>query len=319
MGGYSFIATNFIQYLFKHYPTYEIVNVDKITYAANPTTYKKVKKERYKFYYGDICDYEKMEEIFGIEKPDVVVNFAASTHVDNSIRDAGDFINTNICGVYTLLKLCKIDQFRMIQISSDEVFSDLPLDSKEKFCLDTPYNPHSPYSASKAGGDLLVKSYVHTFALPVILTNSSNNFGPYQHVEKFIPKVITNALQDKEIPVYGKGNNIRDWIYVEDFCLALDCVLHRGTVGKQYLIGGECEKTNNEVANLILDIMKKPQSLLTYVQDRLGHDRRYAIDCSSMKSLGWQPQPDFEGNLKKTVSWYKNNLEWVKHCKTCLV
>ncbi len=320
-GGAGFIGSNFIRYMLRKYPDYGIINYDKLTYAGNLENLKEVEEEfgkqshRYRFIKGDISDVSLVNDIFqaGV---DAVVNFAAESHVDRSIDNCGVFIETNIGGVQVLLDSALRNSIKkFVQISTDEVYGSLGRDGK--FTEDTPLSPNSPYSASKAGADLLVRAYFETYSLPSAITRCSNNYGPYQFPEKLIPLFITNALSDKNLPLYGDGLNIRDWIYVEDHCSAIDLVLHRAEPGSIYNIGGDCEKTNREITDIILKELKKPQGLVTYVEDRPGHDRRYAIDNSKIrKELGWGPVYGFEEGIKKTVDWYVNNTEWWQRIKT---
>lgn len=311
-GGAGFIGSNFIHYLFEKYPDVEITNLDKLTYAGNLENLKKFDNNpRYKFAQGDIADPTIVGEL--VPLADVIVNFAAETHVDRSITGPAEFIKTNVVGTQVLLDAAVKNKKRFHHISTDEVFGSLRLTSKKKFSERTPYDPSSPYSASKAASDHLVRSYVRTFGLKATITNCSNNYGPYQYTEKFIPTVITAALQDKKIPVYGQGTNIRDWIHVEDHNAGVDLVLQKGRIGQTYLLGGNSEKNNLEVVKTILNILGKPESLIEFVADRPGHDLRYAIDSSKIeKKLGFTRKYDFESGLKETVEWYKANQDWWK-------
>ena len=317
-GGAGFIGSNFILYWLKKYPTDQIINLDKLTYAGNLENLKSVEKNpNYEFVEGDICNGKLVNEL--TSKVETIVHFAAESHVDRSIMDPAPFIKTNIEGTYTLLEAAlknKVKRFH--HISTDEVFGALPLDSKEKFNEKTPYNPHSPYSASKASSDHLVRAYFDTYNLPVTISNCSNNFGPYHFPEKLIPLAITNIIEGKKVPVYGDGLYVRDWLYVEDHCRAIDFILNKGKIGETYLIGGLTEDISNlDVIKKILKIMGKDETVIEHIKDRPGHDRRYAIDWSRTKNeLGWSPLHNFEEYLKITVDWYKNNQEWWRRIKT---
>ncbi len=318
-GGAGFIGSNFILYWLKKYPNDKILNLDKLTYAGNLENLKSVEKNpSYKFIHGDICNSKLVNSLIKNKGIDVIVHFAAESHVDRSIRDPAPFIKTNIQGTYTLLESAlknKIKRFH--HISTDEVFGALELNSKEKFNEKTSYNPRSPYSASKAASDHLVRAYHVTYNLPVTLSNCSNNFGPYQFPEKVIALAITNILEGKKIPIYGDGLYVRDWLYVEDHCEAIDLILQRGKIGETYFIGGLTEDISNlEVIKKILQIAGKDESLIEFVKDRRGHDRRYAIDWSKInRELGWKPKHDFEQALKLTINWYKENQGWWKRIK----
>lgn len=322
-GGAGFIGSNFILYWLKKYPQDKIINLDKLTYAGNLENLRSVEKNpNYEFVHGDICNSQLVNSL--TQNIDLIVHFAAESHVDRSISNAAPFIKTNIEGTYVLLEAAlKNNKKRFHHISTDEVFGALELNSKSKFTPQTPYNPHSPYSASKASSDHLVRTYYDTYGLPITISNCSNNFGPYQYPEKLIPLSITNLIEKKNIPVYGDGLYVRDWLYVEDHCTAIDAIINKGKIGSTYLVGGLKESTpeisNIEIANKIVEIMKKNKSDIEYVTDRLGHDRRYAIDWSqTKKELGWQPQNDFEEALEKTISWYQNHQDWwlpLKHKK----
>lgn len=314
-GGAGFIGSNFIHYILKTYPHYKIINLDKLTYAGNLENLKDIQQlENYTFVKGDIADSNIVNNIVS-QGIDAIVNFAAETHVDRSIDDPSQFIYTNIVGTYILLEACKLYNVKkFIQISTDEVYGSL--DEKGFFTENTPLAPNSPYSASKASADLLAYSYFKTFSLPIIITRSSNNYGPYQFPEKFIPLFITNALEDKSLPLYGDGKNVRDWLFVEDNVRGIDLILHKGKIGEVYNIGGECEKENIEVAKEILQILGKPYSLIKFVKDRPGHDRRYAMDISKIKNeFGWVPKDSFHENLKLTIKWYIENQRWWKNIK----
>lgn len=315
-GGAGFIGANFIFYQLKHHPNERIICLDKLTYAGNMATLEPIlNNENFRFVQGDIADKETVERLFVEEKPDIVVNFAAESHVDRSIDDLGVFLQTNIIGTQVLMDACrKYGIKRFHQISTDEVYGDLPLDRPDLFFTeDTPVHASSPYSASKAGADLIVLAYHRTFGLPITITRCSNNYGPYQHPEKLIPLIIYHALGDEPIPVYGDGKNIRDWLYVEDHCAAVDLVMRKGRAGEIYNIGGHNERNNLELIKTILKLTDKPESLITFVADRPGHDRRYGIDYSKIHNeLGWSPKTNFDDGIKKTVEWYCNNKAWRK-------
>ncbi len=303
-GGAGFIGSNFILYQLKKHPEDRIICLDKLTYAGNLETLKDVKdNHKFRFIKADICDKEAVAKAFSEENPDIVINFAAESHVDRSINDTGIFMQTNIIGTQILLDACRKHGIRFHQISTDEVYGDLPIEETDLFFSEnTNLSPSSPYSASKASADLITLSYYKTYRLPVTITRCSNNYGSYQYPEKLIPLTILSALENKPVPVYGNGRNVRDWIYVEDHCKAVDLVIRNGEAGEIYNIGGSSEKSNIEVVSKILEIMDKPKSLITYVPDRPGHDRRYAVDYSKIeKELLWQPETDFEYGLEKTV------------------
>lgn len=310
-GGAGFIGSNFIHYILNKYHNYKIVNLDKLTYAANLKNLKNVENNpNYKFIKGDISDRDFIFTIFKNEKFDVVVNFAAESHVDNSISNPEIFVTTNILGTQILLdasKKYKVERFH--QISTDEVYGDLELDRKDLFFTEnTPLNPSSPYSASKASSDMLVKSYFRTYNLPVTISRCSNNYGPYQFIEKLIPCMIFKALNNEPLPVYGKGLNVRDWLHVYDHCMAIDLILNEGVIGEVYNIGGHNEKTNIEVVEIILKELKKPISLIQYVKDRPGHDLRYAIDAAKIETeLKWKAKYKFEEGIVETIRWYVEN------------
>lgn len=300
-GGAGFIGTNFVRYIHDKYD-YEIVVLDKLTYAGNKDNLKDVLPD-IQFIKGDIGSEEDVKT--AMQDCDLVVNFAAETHVDRSITDPSIFVKTDVLGTYNLLEhVRKYDVDKYLQISTDEVYGSIENGS---FTEESNIDPSSPYSASKAGGDVLVRSYYKTYDLPLLITRSSNNYGPYQYPEKLIPLFILNAMQDKSLPVYGKGENVRDWIYVMDNCSGIDTVLNKGKFGEVYNIGGGNEKTNLEITHMILDLLGKPESLITYVEDRLGHDLRYSLDSTKTRELGWKPEWDFEDGLKETVEWYKDN------------
>ncbi len=315
-GGAGFIGTNFIKHIINKQPLWEVINVDKLTYAGNLENLIDINEQaKYCFYHGDIADQNFMEPIFqqGI---DVLINFAAESHVDRSIQDAGPFIQTNIMGTHILLELAKSYGLKkFVQVSTDEVYGSLA--SKGAFSEDFLLCPNSPYSASKASADLLCRSYHATYGLPVLITRCSNNFGPYQFPEKFIPLIISNAFEGKIIPVYGDGSNVRDWIYVNDHCRALELVILRGLNGEIYNIGGNNELSNIELTKKILNLLDKPQTLIKFAKDRPGHDKRYAIDSTkATRELGWQPAYSFDDALINTVNWYLKHQDWWKSIKT---
>lgn len=316
-GGAGFIGGNFVHYMVNKYPQDEIVNLDLLTYAGNLETLKPVEdKPNYKFVHGDIADREFIMELFAKEKFDVVCNFAAETHVDRSVNDPGVFVRSNVMGTQVLLDAAKeYGVTRYHQVSTDEVYGDLPLDRPDlMFTEETPIHTSSPYSASKAGADLLVLAYYRTFGLPVTISRCSNNYGPYHFPEKLIPLMISRALADEELPVYGNGENVRDWLYVEDHCSAIDLIIRNGKVGEVYNIGGHNEKTNLEVVKTVLKALGKPESLIKFVTDRPGHDRRYAIDPTKLETeLGWKPKHNFETGIQATIQWYLDNEDWWKN------
>lgn len=309
-GGAGFIGSNFILYMMRQHPQDEIINLDALTYAGNLENLKSVENEpNYTFVHGDIADKGKVNEVFksGI---DVVVNFAAESHVDRSILEPEAFVNANVLGTQVLLDAAKkYGVTKFVQVSTDEVYGSLG--ETGLFSETTPLAPNSPYSASKAGGDLLVRAYHETFGLPVNITRCSNNYGPYQFPEKLIPLMISRALHDESLPIYGDGLNIRDWLYVEDHCSAIDLVIRQGRIGEVYNIGGNNERTNIHIVQTILKELGKPESLIRYVEDRPGHDRRYGIDPTKItEELGWKPKHNFETGIKETIQWYLNNKEW---------
>ncbi len=318
-GGAGFIATNFMYYMVNKYPEYDFVNLDALTYAGNYNNIKDLEgKPNYKFVKGDITDREFIDKLFEEEKFDWVVNFAAESHVDNSIKNPGIFLTTNILGTQVLMDASrKYGIKRYHQVSTDEVYGDLPLDRPDLlFTEETPIHTSSPYSSSKAGADLLVGAYYRTYGLPITISRCSNNYGPYQFPEKLIPVVISKALKDEPIPVYGKGENVRDWIHVIDHNIGVDLILHKGKVGEVYNLGGHSERTNLDVVKTILKQLGKPESLITYVTDRPGHDLRYAIDSTKAeKELGWDRTYTFEKGIEETVNWYINNQEWIEEIK----
>ncbi len=310
-GGAGFIGSNFIRYILNRYPTYKVVNVDKLTYAGNLENLTEVQSHpNYVFEKTDICHRESIERIIEQYEIDAIIHFAAESHVDRSILGAADFIQTNVVGTCVLLDCAKKYSLkRFVQISTDEVYGSLG--PTGYFTETTPLHPNSPYSASKASADMLALAYHHTYGLPVLITRCSNNYGPYQFPEKLIPLMIANALNDKPLPVYGDGLNVRDWLHVYDHCTAIDLVFHKGRLGEVYNIGGNNEKKNIEIVRLILRYLNKPESLITFVKDRPGHDRRYAIDSSKIKQeLGWKPSYTFEQGIQETIQWYVAHQEW---------
>ncbi|MFQ5652339.1 MAG: dTDP-glucose 4,6-dehydratase [bacterium] len=312
-GGAGFIGSNFIRYVLNKYKEVNVVNLDKLTYAGNPDNLTDIEHDpRYKFVKGDICDAALVTEL--VEDADIVVNFAAESHVDRSIGQPDDFIKTDIFGAFVLLEAARrhhVDRF--VQISTDEVYGSI---NNGSFKEDDPLMPSSPYSASKSGADRLTYSYFVTYGVPVQITRCSNNFGPFHYPEKLIPLFVTNALEDKPLPIYGDGLNVRDWIYVEDHCDGIDFVLHHGELGEVYNIGGDNEKTNLHITDYILTRLGKPESLKRFVTDRPGHDRRYALDCSKLHGLGWKPKHPFEAAMDKTIQWYIENKEWWQKIKS---
>jgi dTDP-glucose 4,6-dehydratase len=318
-GGCGFIGSNFIRYVLKSNPNYSVINVDKLTYAGNLENLSDLSHSpRYYFIRADITEASRMEELIG-KGMDAIVNFAAESHVDRSIVDPSAFMKTNVFGTFVLLeavrKALPRQRIRFVHISTDEVYGSLG--ETGAFTEETPLAPNSPYSASKTAADMLVRAYHRTYGLPGLVTRCSNNFGPNQFPEKLIPLMISNAIEDKELPIYGDGMHVRDWIYVEDHCRALDAVLHRGKEGEVYNIGGRSERPNLAVAQTILDRLGKPHSLIRFVTDRLGHDRRYAIDFSKIeRELGWSPSVSFEEGISRTVEWYQTHQEWWKKIKT---
>lgn len=313
-GGAGFIGSNFIFYMLKTHPDYRLVCLDKLTYAGNLSTLKNVMdRPNFRFVKLDICDRNVVYRLFEEEHPDVVVNFAAESHVDRSIEDPSVFLQTNIIGTSVILDACrKYGIKRYHQVSTDEVYGDLPIDRPDLFFTEeTPIHTSSPYSSSKAGADLLVMSYQRTFGVPVTISRCSNNYGPYHFPEKLIPLMIVNALADKPLPVYGQGINVRDWLYVEDHCKAIDLIIHKGKVGEVYNVGGHNEMRNIDIVKLICRELNKPESLITYVADRKGHDMRYAIDPTKIyKELGWVPETKFSDGIRKTIQWYLDNRDW---------
>jgi dTDP-glucose 4,6-dehydratase len=314
-GGCGFIGSNYVRFLLETDPDVSVVNYDCLTYAGNPANLADLAAHpRYRFINGDVADRHAVNKAFA-ETIHSVINFAAESHVDRSIQDSGPFVRTNVVGTQTLLDACReFGVTRYVQISTDEVYGSLG--PKGAFTEDSPLAPNSPYAASKAAADLLVRSYVHTFGVPALITRCSNNYGPYQFPEKLIPLFISNLLRDESVPVYGDGLNVRDWIHVRDHCAAIYRVWKAGRVGEVYNIGGRCERTNLELTHALLDATDKPRSLIRYVKDRPGHDRRYAIDCGKMeRELGWTAAIPFEQGLAETVRWYRDNAAWVANIR----
>ncbi|WP_051598539.1 dTDP-glucose 4,6-dehydratase [Selenomonas ruminantium] len=313
-GGAGFIGGNFVYYMLGARPEDKIICYDKLTYAGNLATLEDAQKhENFKFIKGDIADRQAVYKMFEEEKPDVIVNFAAESHVDRSIENPEIFLQTNIIGTSVLLDACrKYGIQRYHQVSTDEVYGDLPLDRPDLFFTEeTPLHTSSPYSSSKAGADLLVMAYGRTYGVPVTISRCSNNYGPYHFPEKLIPLMIVNALADKPLPIYGEGKNVRDWLYVEDHCKAIELILRKGIVGEVYNVGGHNEKKNIDIVKLICQALGKPESLITHVADRKGHDMRYAIDPTKIHNeLGWLPETKFEDGIKKTIQWYLDNKKW---------
>ena len=313
-GGAGFIGSNFIFYMLKKYPDYRIVCLDKLTYAGNLSTLETaLKNPNFRFVKADICDRAAVLLLFEEEHPNMVVNFAAESHVDRSIEDPGIFLQTNILGTAVLMDACrKYGVARYHQVSTDEVYGDLPLDRPDLFFTEeTPIHTSSPYSSSKASADLLVQAYHRTYGLPVTISRCSNNYGPYHFPEKLIPLMIINCLHDKPLPVYGAGLNVRDWLYVEDHCRAIDLILHNGSIGEVYNVGGHNEMRNIDIVKMICKALGKPESLITYVADRKGHDMRYAIDPTKIHNeLGWLPETKFADGIQKTIRWYLEHQDW---------
>lgn len=313
-GGAGFIGANYLFFLMDKYPQERVVCIDKLTYAGNPATLRPLlHSDRFRFVRGDICNRELVYNVFQEERPDVVINFAAESHVDRSIETPEIFLQTNILGTQVMMDACRtFGNIRFHQVSTDEVYGDLPLDRPDLFFTEsTPIRASSPYSASKASADLMVLAYHRTYGLPVTISRCSNNYGPYQFPEKLIPLMISNALADKPLPVYGTGVNVRDWLYVEDHCQAIDAIVQNGRIGEVYNIGGHHEMRNIDIVKLICRELNKPESLITYVTDRKGHDLRYAIDPTKIhEELGWLPQTSFEVGIQKTIRWYLEHRDW---------
>lgn len=313
-GGAGFIGGNFVQYMVDKYPEYKIYNLDLLTYAGDLTKHKNIEnKENYYFIKADIADRETIISLFEQKQFDYVVHFAAESHVDRSITDPGIFVKTNVVGTQVLLDASKaVDLTKFIHVSTDEVYGELDFDPTTFFTEETPLQPNSPYSASKASSDLLVRAYHETYGLPMNITRCSNNYGPYHFPEKLIPLTIARVLNDEKVPVYGDGRNIRDWLHVIDHCAAIDLVLHGGVNGEVYNVGGHNERTNLEVVKTIIQTLGKSDDLIEFVKDRLGHDKRYAIDPTKLEKLGWKPTYTFETGIAQTIQWYLDNKEWWK-------
>ncbi|MBS4174149.1 dTDP-glucose 4,6-dehydratase [Bacillus sp. FJAT-49736] len=311
-GGAGFIGSNFIQYMLKKYPNYDIYNLDLLTYAGDLSKHASIESlENYHFIKADIADRIKIIPLFEAEQFDYVIHFAAESHVDRSITDPEIFVRTNVLGTQVLLDASrKVGVEKFIHISTDEVYGELDFDPLTLFTEENALLPNSPYSASKASSDLLVRSYYETYGLPVNITRCSNNYGPYQFPEKLIPLTISRVLNNQKVPVYGNGGNIRDWLHVEDHCVAIDIVLHTGIIGEVYNIGSHNERTNIQVVNSIINALGRSENLIEFVDDRLGHDKRYAIDATKIKNLGWQPSYTFEMGIAQTIQWYLRNKDW---------
>ncbi len=315
VGGAGFIGSNFIRHILKKYPTYRVINLDKLTYAGNLNNLKDIEgNANYQFIKGDIADERTVKKVFRLNKIDAVINYAAETHVDRSILDPSAFIKTDILGTYNLLEGIKEYKIaKYIQVSTDEVYGSI---EKGKFTEESPFKPNSPYSASKAGGDLLCRACVKTYGLPIIVTHACNCYGPYQYPEKLIPLFITNIIENKKVPLYGEGQNIREWLYVLDHGNATDFILHKGKVGEVYNIGSGVEKQNLEITHFILDELGKDEAMIEKIKDRPAHDFRYALDCTKLKRLGWQSEYDFPSALRETIRWYLANDWWWKPLKS---
>lgn len=311
-GGAGFIGGNFVQYMVENYPNYDIYNLDLLTYAGDLTKHHEIEsKENYHFVKADIADRETIMSLFEKEKFDYVVHFAAESHVDRSITDPGVFVQTNVLGTQVLLDAAKaVNVTKFVHVSTDEVYGDLDFNPTTFFTEETPLQPNSPYSASKASSDLLVRAYHETYGLPVNITRCSNNYGPYHFPEKLIPLTISRVLNDQKVPVYGDGKNIRDWLHVIDHCSAIDLVMHEGLTGEVYNVGGHNERTNLEVVKTIIHTLGKSEDLIEFVKDRLGHDKRYAIDPTKLEQLGWKPMYTFETGIAQTIQWYLDHKDW---------
>jgi len=316
-GGAGFIGSNFIHYWLSEHPEDFIINLDKLTYAGNLENLQNIEANpNYKFVKGDICDFDLVNDLVS-DKVDIIVHFAAESHVDRSVMSSKEFIRTNVEGTMVLLDAAKNNnKVRFHHISTDEVFGELNFEGKA-FTEKSPYNPRNPYSASKAGADHLVRAYYYTHGLPITISNCSNNYGPYHFPEKMIPLFITNLLEDKKLPVYGQGKNVRDWIFVKDHCQGIDAIIQKGQIGQTYCLGGNSEITNIQLTQKILELMGKSQDMIEFVKDRPGHDLRYAMDFTKAKNeLGWQPQISLEKGLQMTIDWYKNNQDWWKRVRS---
>ena len=312
-GGAGFIGSNFVRYVLDRHPDYEVTVLDKLTYAGNLANLADVQdNSRYRFVQGDIGDRSLVSHL--VAEVDAILNFAAETHVDRSILDAGSFVQTDVYGTWVLLEAARAHGVeRFLQVSTDEVYGDVPVGSSLE---EDHLRPRSPYSASKAGGEMMAMAYFTTYGLPVLVTRGSNNYGPYQYPEKLIPVLITNAMDNQELPIYGDGQQVRDWLYVLDHCTAIDLILQEGQVGEAYNVGGGNERANLEIAKRVLEILGKPASLLRFVKDRPGHDRRYSLSCSKLRRLGWKPSRNFEEGLEETVRWYVENERWWRPLKS---
>ena len=316
-GGAGFIGSNFVRHMVETYPSYSIVNYDLLTYAGNLENLKDIEShENYTFVKGDINNRELVDHLVKYHDIDVIVNFAAESHVDRSITEPDIFIKSNVLGTQALLDVAKANNLKKyVQVSTDEVYGSLG--ETGYFTEETPLNPNSPYSASKAGADMLVSAYHETFGMNVNITRCSNNYGPYHFPEKLIPLMVTNALEGKELPIYGDGKNVRDWLHVKDHCAAIDLVIHKGEPGEIYNVGGHNERTNNEIVHLIVEKLNAPKELIKFVEDRLGHDRRYAIDPTKLTTeLGWKPKYTFDTGIVETIQWYLDNQDWWKNIKS---
>ncbi|MFJ7980220.1 dTDP-glucose 4,6-dehydratase [Lysinibacillus xylanilyticus] len=311
-GGAGFIGGNFVQYMVKKYPEYEIYNVDVLTYAGDLTKHRDIEKMgNYHFVKADIVDYDVIFSLFEKEKFDYIVHFAAESHVDRSITDPAVFVSTNVLGTQVLLDAARqVGITKFVHVSTDEVYGELDFEPTTFFTEETPLQPNSPYSASKASSDFLVQAYHHTYGVPINITRCSNNYGPYHFPEKLIPLTISRVLNGEKVPIYGDGQNIRDWLHVFDHCAAIDLVLHEGVNGEVYNVGGHNERTNLEVVKTIIRTLGKSEALIEFVADRLGHDKRYAIDATKLEQLGWQPIYTFETGIAQTIQWYMENKEW---------
>lgn len=316
-GGLGFIGSNFIRYMLHEHLDYEIINLDKVTYCGRFENLQDLQyNPRYTFVKGDIGNQELVEHIINSHKPDVVVNIAAESHNDNAIKDPHVFVRTNVLGTQVLLHACLDKVKRFHHVSTCEVYGELDLDSNEKFTESNRYAPRTPYNASKAGSDHIVMAYHHTFGLPVSISNCGNNYGPYQYPEKLVPLFVTNAIENKKLPLFKSSQNKREWIHVLDHCKAIDLILHKGKVGEYYNIGTGVEKSIEEITKIILTHLQKPESLKEYVPDRKGHDKRYLLDSSKiMKEIGWKPEIDFDNGIKETINWYKQNEWWWRPLK----
>ena len=320
-GGAGFIGSNFIQYILEKYPNYKIINYDKLTYAGNLENLKNVEKDpRYTFVQGDIADMETVEKVVKEHKIEAIVNFAAESHVGRSVMyRADEFVRTNVLGVHSILEVTKRSEGQIklyIQISTDETYGSLSLTDTIKFTEDTGFAPNVPYAAAKGGGDLMCRAYYRSYGVPVIVTHCSNNYGPYQHPEKLIPNSMFRALRNQPMMLHGDGQHVRDWIYVDDHCEAIDLILHKGKPGEVYNIGSDNEKSTLEIAKIILNILGKPESLITLVPDRPGNDLRYSVDTTKIRQeLAWEPRESFEEGIQKTIQWYQHNIDWVERIR----